>query len=193
MNLVGDLLFGLLLGFSLTIPPGPMNALIASIAARSLRGGVLAGTGAMTADLVLGGIVYGVGREWDLVSVIRVVYALGSAVMTFLAIQLLRHRPEATASQDAAPFGFSKALALGLTNPFQIVWWLTAGLAFAYLGGAVLLIGLFGAVAVWIVVFPYAVHLGTRRYPSLERAVHLVAALLLLGFAVYFAVLAVLG
>ena len=33
----GDLGFGILLGFSLTIPPGPMNALIAARSVHSLR------------------------------------------------------------------------------------------------------------------------------------------------------------
>ena len=66
-----DLGLGLLLGFSLTIPPGPMNAYIASQSVRSFREGVTAGLGAMSADLALGILIYGLHSEVDLTSGLR--------------------------------------------------------------------------------------------------------------------------
>ncbi|MGI0130612.1 MAG: lysine transporter LysE, partial [Thermoplasmata archaeon] len=77
------------------------------------------------------------------------------------------------------------------SNPFQIVWWLTAGLAFAYLGGLVLFVALFAAIALWVLAFPSALHLGTRRRPGAARAVVYVSAVILFAFAAYFLVLAV--
>ncbi len=190
MSVLYEIAFGLALGFSLTVPPGPMNALIAARSVGSFRRGFLTGLGAMSADLVLGTAVYVFQREIDLAGVVRFLYAIGAAVMAFLAYRVLA-RPPAGPSVEAAELRtYSSALAVGLVNPFQILWWLTAGVAFAYLGGIVLFGGLFAAIAVWIVAFPYAMHAGVRRYPGAERAVTVISGVILIGFAAYFAVLA---
>jgi threonine/homoserine/homoserine lactone efflux protein len=190
--ILSDLLVGVALGFSLTVPPGPMNALIASISTRSRRGGVLTGLGAMTADLVLGGLVFALDSSLDLRRVVEPIYVVGCAVMLYFAVRLLLRR-----GAPLPPLGdvrtFSRALGIGLSNPYQILWWLTAGVAFAYLGGIVLLAGLFGAIAVWIVVFPFAIHAGSRRYPRLESIVVYASGAILLGFVVYFAWLAIVS
>jgi threonine/homoserine/homoserine lactone efflux protein len=190
MDVAYAIVFGLALGFSLTIPPGPMNALIAAQAVRSLRAGIITGLGAMSADLVLAILVYGLRSEIALGPVVRWVYLIGAGVMTFLAIRLLRQpaRPEVTPESEARTY--SQGVLVGLSNPFQIVWWLTAGLAFAYLGGLVLFVALFAAVAIWVVSFPYALHVGTRRRPDVARAVVYVSGAILLAFAIYFVVLA---
>jgi threonine/homoserine/homoserine lactone efflux protein len=185
-----ELALGLALGFSLTIPPGPMNAFIASRAVRSLGQGVASGLGAMSADAVLGGIVYLLRSEVDLTSLLRWVYLVGAVVMVVLGVGLLRRPRESAVPEVVGTRTYVTALGLGLSNPFQIVWWLTAGLAFAYLGGWVLFVGLFGAIAVWIVVFPWALHVGTRGRPRLAHAVVLVSVVLMLAFAGYFVYLA---
>jgi len=185
-----DLAFGLALGFSLTIPPGPMNAFIASRSVRSFREGVIAGLGAMSADLILGILVYALHASVDLSAELRWIYVLGAAVMVYLGVGLVRERSATTPLETRGTRTFTKALGLGVSNPFQIVWWLTAGLAFAYLGGWLLFVGLFGAIAVWIVVFPWAVHLGTERRPEVARAVVVVSGVLIFGFAAYFLFLA---
>jgi threonine/homoserine/homoserine lactone efflux protein len=183
--------FGLALGFSLTIPPGPMNALIASRAARSLRAGIVTGFGAMSADLVLGLLVYALRSVVDLSTVVRYIYAIGAVVMAYLGYRLLTGpavvvRPE----EEAGLRTYTQALAIGVSNPFQVLWWLTAGLAFAYLGGLPLFVALFGAILVWVLVFPYAVHLGTRERPDIARAVIYGSGAILIAFAAYFAYLA---
>jgi threonine/homoserine/homoserine lactone efflux protein len=193
MTLAGNLAFGLLLGFSLTIPPGPMNALIASLSVRSARAGITTGLGAMCADLLLGAVVFSFATLVDLAPVVRGVYAVGAGVMLYLGVRLLSPPRAEAAAATGQVRTFLRALGVGLSNPYQVVWWLTAGLGFAYLGGPVLLVGLFGAVAIWIVAFPLAVHAGTRRRPRLQQAIGYTSAVILIGFAVYFAVLAALG
>ena len=185
------IVFGLALGFSLTIPPGPMNALIASQTMRSLRSGIITGCGAMTADLVLGLLVYALRSVVDLGSVLRLVYVVGAGVMILFGVRSLIRTARPVGEPTADIPTYSQAVLVGVTNPFQIVWWLTAGLAFAYLGGIPLFVGLFVAIAIWIVAFPYALHLGTRGHPNAVRAVAYVAAALMFVFAAYFVVLAV--
>lgn len=191
MSVAYELLLGLVLGFSLTIPPGPMNALIAARSASSFRRGFLTGLGAMSADLILGTVVYVLQRYIDLSSIVRYIYVVGCGVMLFLGYRLLRERPVEPGAETSELSVYSSALSIGLSNPFQILWWFTAGLAFAYLGGLVLLGGLFGAVAIWIVAFPYSLHFGVRRYPRAQQAVAWASGAILIAFAIYFAVLAI--
>jgi threonine/homoserine/homoserine lactone efflux protein len=187
-----DLLLGAALGFSLVVPPGPMNAWIAAASARSFRAGFVTGLGAMTSDAVLGAAVYLLERVVDLGGIVRYVYAVGAVVMAYLGIRLLRQgrSEEGDLGDDRR---FLRAWLIGLSNPFQVIWWLTAGVAFAYLGGIVLLVGLFGAIVAWIVAFPLAIQAGTRRRPGVARAARIGSAAILLAFAVYFAALFVLG
>jgi threonine/homoserine/homoserine lactone efflux protein len=185
-----ELGFGLLLGFSLTIPPGPMNAFIASQSIHSFREGVTTGLGAMSADLLLGGLVFALHTEVDLTSGLRWIYFLGAAVMVYLGVGLLRAASGRPPPPTTGARTYSKALGLGASNPFQIVWWLTVGLGSAYLGGWVLFVGLFGAIAVWIVVFPWVVHTGTERRPGFARAVLIVSVVAIVAFAGYFLILA---
>ena len=184
------LLFGLALGFSLTIPLGPMNALIASQSVRSLRSGVITGVGAMSADLLLGALVYALRTEVELGSVVRWVYLVGAVVMVFFGSRLLLRPVRVEAEPASGIRTFAQAVLVGVSNPFQIVWWLTAGLAFAYLGGAVLFVGLFAAIAIWVLAFPYALHLGTRRHPEVARAVIYGSSAIMFAFAAYFVLLA---
>jgi threonine/homoserine/homoserine lactone efflux protein len=184
------LVFGLALGFSLTISPGPMNALIASQTVLSLRRGILTGVGAMTADLVLGVLVYALRAEIDVGAVVRAVYVGGAVVMVFFGCRLLLRARAPTAEQGSEVRTYAQAVLLGISNPFQIVWWLTAGLAFAYLGGPVLFVGLFTAIGIWVVVFPYALHLGTRRHADVGRVVAYVSSAVMFVFAAYFLILA---
>ncbi len=188
MNDLDLVLVGLALGFSITVPPGPMNVLIASRSARSLTAGIITGLGAMSADAILGAAVYEVHSAVDLGALVRGIDALGAIVLAVMVYRLSRPPPTVRTPTRPGVRVYSSALAVGLTNPFQILWWVTAGLAFAYVGGFALFLGLFAAIAIWIVIFPYAISEGARRDPRVPRIISLVSAVLLGGFAVFFAV-----
>jgi threonine/homoserine/homoserine lactone efflux protein len=191
MNLLYELGVGLLLGFSLAVPPGPMNALIAAQSVRSRARGTLTGAGAMSADAVLAAVVFLVSTILTLDVVLRPIYALGCGVMGYFGYRLLVAGSRPTAPEAGTVRTFTTGLAVGLSNPFQILWWLTAGLAFAYLGGLALFVGLFGAIAVWIVVFPIGISAGAERSLRFERGVTYASGAIMVGFAAYFAYLAV--
>lgn len=189
MEILYALIFGMALGFSLSVPPGPMNALIASESLASARRGVVTGMGAMSSDMVLGAIVYAIRSLLELGVYVRGIYLLGAVIVAWLGAGTLRNRMGKTVEpRDARTY--ARAFTVGITNPFQILWWLTAGLAFAYLGGPVLFVGLFLAIAVWIVAFPLVLHAGTHRSPKTAEAVRLVSASLMFLFAAYFALAA---
>jgi len=106
--------------------------------------------------------------------------------------------------------GFRKALLLALTNPYQILFWLTVGVGLlrpgtvdvlavlpvvgADLAGSLvvrtgspaLLVGLFCGIVVWIVGFPATLVRVGRRVDAFAPAVAALSAVVLAGFGVTF-------
>jgi len=231
---------GAVFGLALAAPPGPMNAVIAEESVmRGWFAGFTAGLGAMSADLLffllsLAGVA-AVLR--DAATVRAVMVGLGGLIMLYFAYGAVREalaartagddaadrNDDAADREDAGGFigsetadglpdgrGFRKAFVLALTNPYQILFWVTVGVGlldpgtvdvFAHLpggggalagtlvvrtGSAALLAGLFGGIGVWIVGFP-AVLVGVgRRVDAFAPAVAAVSAVVLAGFGVTF-------
>ena len=208
-------LAGMLFGLALAAPPGPMNAIIAEESV--LRGwvpGVITGLGAMTADVVFFVLaLFGattVVNEWPLLHGTMV--TVGGVLMLYFAFGALQSAQDtltgAAVSTDSR--GFQKALVLGLTNPFQILFWLTVGVALLdpgtidileYLpvlgesvagtlvvetGSVALLAGLFGGVVLWILAFPATLVATDRRVDSLAPVIAVGSALILAVFGAFF-------
>ena len=207
-------LAGAVFGLAIAAPPGPMNAIIAEESVlRGWTAGFRAGLGAMTADacffvLALFGAVAVVERF----PIVRgLAFAVGGALMLSFAYTAAR---DATASTDAAApegsRGFRKAFVLALTNPYQIVFWLTVGVgllepgridvlaalpaAGAALSGVLvvstgsptLLVGFFAGIAVWIVGFPATLVAAERRATGVGPTVAYASALVLAVFGLVF-------
>jgi len=206
---------GALFGLALAAPPGPMNAIIAEESVvRGWSAGFVAGLGAMLADvffllLALAGAV----------AVIEGFPTLQAGMVTVGGLLMLYFAVGAAQNADAtltgeteteAGQGFQKAFVLALTNPYQILFWLTvgvrlldpgqadvlshapyvgeslAGLVVVETGSPALLAGLFGGIVVWIVGFPGALAAGNRRVDALAPAVAGVSAVVLAGFGLFF-------
>lgn len=206
---------GTLFGLALAAPPGPMNAIIAEESVvRGWVAGVVSGLGAMTADVVffvlaLAGVAT-VVEEWPLLR--GVMITVGGVLMLYFALDAVRSAQTSLAGGGAPgeSRGFEKALVLGLTNPFQILFWLTVGIALLdpgtidilahtpYVGDAVagtlvvetgsvaLLAGLFGGIVVWITGFPALLVATDRRVDSLAPVVAGASALVLVAFGLFF-------
>ena len=190
MDLFATVGLGLALGFSLTVPPGPMNALIAAASARSYRAGFVVGLGAMSSDAIVAGVVLTLSALVDLRGIVRPVDALGAVALGYFGARLLAQREGTDPRPESDGRRYSTAVVVGLSNPFQILWWLTAGLAAARLGGPVLFAGLFAAVLAWISLFPYVVQTGAQDRPRVARGIVVGSAGIMFAFAGYFALLA---
>ncbi len=211
-------LAGIVFGLALAAPPGPMNAVIAE---ESVLGGwtsgFLAGLGAMAADavffvLALAGLVTVVQRVPTLRALM---VGVGGLLMLYFAYGAAREaldREAFLAEERPESKGFRKAFVLALTNPYQIVFWLTvgvgllqpgrldalgetpyvgdslAGLLVVETGSPALLIGLFLGIVIWIVGFPAALVRIGRRVDAFAPAVAGVSAVVLAGFGVVFLV-----
>jgi threonine/homoserine/homoserine lactone efflux protein len=202
--LVGVLsvLAGGLLGLSLAAPPGPMNAVIAEESVnRGWGAGFAAGLGAMTADalffvLAVAGIVAFIQ---DAPTLRAVMVGIGGLLMFYFAYGAVRDAGsfDGTGGSDRA--GFGKAFVLAVTNPYQITWWLTAGVGllnpgeieafghtFLAANGLLTIVGFFAGIVVWIVSFPWALRAAGETVDALGRVIAYGSGLVLAGFGVLF-------
>ncbi len=187
---------GLLLGFSIAAPVGPIGVLCLR---RTLAGGRLyglaSGLGAATADAVYG-LVAGLGltlaaRAWLQQS--DWLRPVGAVFLCYLGVRTFFNRP---AEQAAAVTGrglagaYFSTLALTLTNPLTILSFaaVLAGLGLAGQGGgyapaALLVVGVFcGSAAWWMLLTTVASQLRGRVGPATLGWVNRVAGVVLVVF-----------
>jgi len=209
-------LAGVLFGLALAAPPGPMNAVIAEESVLGgWQSGFLAGLGAMAADavffvLALAGLVAVVQR---LPTLRTAMVGVGGLLMLYFAYGAAREAvagEQFLAEDRPEGRGFRKAFVLALTNPYQIVFWLTVGvgllqpgrldalgatpyvgdrltgLVVVETGSPALLVGFFAGILVWITGFPAALVRVGRRVDAFAPTVAALSALLLAGFGVLF-------
>jgi threonine/homoserine/homoserine lactone efflux protein len=214
VDAVVSLAAGAVFGLALAAPPGPMNAVIAEESVvRGWPAGFRAGLGAMSADLVFLGLALA-----GVVTVVERYPGLRGAMVTVGGVLMLYFAVDAARSTDATLAGektdggrgFSKAFVLALTNPYQILFWLTVGVGlldpgqldvFARVpavgdalagtlvvqtGSVALVAGLFGGVLTWILGFPAALVAASRRVEAAVPVVAGLSALVLAGFGVLF-------
>ena len=207
---------GALFGLALAAPPGPMNAVIAEESVlRGWRAGFTAGLGAMVADLCFLALsLAGVVTIVESMSKLRgVLFAIGGVLMLYFGVDAARS-VRATLTPDEDPDskskGFRRAFVLALTNPYQILFWLTvgvglltpgthdllaetqyvgnrlAGLLVVETGSPTLLVGFFGGIVCWIVGFPAGLVALGDRFETLTPVVAGLSAIVLSGFGVAF-------
>ncbi|AHG03342.1 lysine transporter LysE [Halobacterium sp. DL1] len=197
-----SLFAGVALGLSLAAPPGPMNAVIAEESvARGWKSGFAAGLGAMTADacffvLALVGVVAFIENA---PTVRAVMVGVGGVLMLYYAYGAVRDAGSFSEAEAADGRGFRKAFALALANPYQITWWLTAGVGLLNPGeiaafglelsaanGVLTVAGFFAGILLWIIVFPASLRAAGERVDALGKSVAYVSAAVLALFGLSF-------
>ena len=118
------------------------------------------------------------------------VYFIGAGVMIYLAVLMLRPSRVVTGTPHGLGSvlrNYTKGYVMGITNPYQIGWWLSAGLTLISIMGVFSIAGLFTGILAWIITYPLAVYAGKRylggRYEFIVRVASGVA---IMGFALYF-------
>ena len=159
------LLSGVALGFSIAAPPGPVTALSAQqVVSRSWLSGWLVMLGATAADAIFFVLTYyGVAR---LVTPGErgILFVLGGVLMLYLALSTVRkaRRPEAVSSTprsgrwSSSSVGrspFLLGLSMGLTNPYQLGWWVAIGAGMVADFGGSVAVGFFVGILSWTVIF----------------------------------------
>jgi threonine/homoserine/homoserine lactone efflux protein len=192
-----------------------MNAVIAEESVvHGLTAGVRAGLGAMTADAVfLVATLLGVVEAVERVPLLRaMMLAVGGVLMIYFAYGAAQSARATGGFGDANADhedsrGFRRAFVLALTNPYQLLFWLTVGVALlapgrmdllaetplaaagdlvVETGSPALVVGLFGGIGLWITGFPASLAAAGRRVDRLAPVVASGSALVLAGFGVVF-------
>lgn len=180
-------LVGYLLGLSLTAPPGPVNAIIMNESPKSALHGTSVGAGAMSADFVFLVILY-FGRVVIPHWAFKYFYIVGAALMIYLTISVIRSKMPSKTTKGNYLIG----LTIGLTNPFQIVWWVTVGLFLIERLTILSIIGFFFGIVTWIVVFPYALHRVKAQYSPLLKVFSSVILVVFAAVMLYYGVISFL-
>lgn len=220
-SLIITLCAGVVFGVVLATPPGPVNAIIAEESVlRGWLAGVKAGLGAMSADAIFFVLaLLGVATFVERFPLLRAtLIGIGGALMLYFAYDAASDvsasfRPEGSADDVAAPrvgTGFRRTFLLALTNPYQILFWLTIGVGLLrpgtvdvlaqlpYLGASLagvlvvdtgspaLIVGFFGGIVAWIMSFPAALVSAERRVEAFAPIVAGISAVVLAGFGALF-------
>lgn len=194
------LLKGLVIGFSIAAPVGPIGLLCIRRSLTDGRAaGFVSGLGAATADALYGLIAaLGVTAVMNALVEQRAWLQLGGgAFLLYLGVATLRAKPAGTAVRtSAAPnlrAAYFSILALTLTNPMTILSFIGifAGLGIgASAGGARpacdLVFGVFlGSAAWWLLLSTAAGWLGRRLQHGGLRALHLASGLTIAAFGLW--------
>lgn len=197
---------GVVLGLSLAAPPGPMNAVIAEESVvRGVRAGVSAGLGAMSADACFFALAWlGVATVLQEAPRLRgTVLAVGGLLLLFFALDAVRDARRFTPDAEASGGrGFVKAFSLSVTNPFQLLWWLTVGVtlldpgtmalslgpieATIATGSPAIVAGFFAGIAIWVTAFPTTLVALGRRVDGFAPLVAVGSATVLAAFGLLF-------
>jgi len=153
---------GLIIGFSLALPVGPIALLcIRRALARGLMAGIFSGLGAACADLVFGAIAgFGVSAVADfLVNHQVALRVIGGVFLCYLGIRIFRSIPkvrEAGSEDSGLVRYFVSAFVLTLTNPLTLfafaAIFATSGVGLAsdgFFSVALLVLGVFTGSALW--------------------------------------------
>jgi threonine/homoserine/homoserine lactone efflux protein len=189
---------GLLIGFSIAAPVGPIGVLcIRRSLAEGRQIGLATGLGAATADAA-----YGCVAAFGLTAISGVLVRqafwlglIGGGFLCYLGIRTLLSRPaqnSAGQSENGLWGAYLSTLVLTLTNPMTILSFVAvfAGIGFGasagYRNAGVLVVGVFAGSALWWVLLSNgAAFFRTRMTDGWMQIVNRISGLIILGFGVY--------
>ncbi len=177
MDLLAYLGLGIVLGLSMAAPPGPVNAMIANEATKSWLHGSSVGAGAMTADFIFFWIVYFI-QGFVPNYVLKPLYLIGGAFMLYLSYATLKSKMPSSSVRGNYFIG----LLMGLSNPYQISWWVTVGISMIRSLSISIIPGFFLGIVIWIFSFPRLINLVGSKY---IKYVKIISSSILLAFGIY--------
>jgi threonine/homoserine/homoserine lactone efflux protein len=190
---------GLIIGFSIAAPVGPIGVLcIRRTLAEGWMSGLVSGLGAATAD-ALYGCVAGFGLAFIsniLVSQQVWLRLIGGGFLCFLGLKTLLSKPaeQAAPGKDAGLLGdYASTFFLTLTNPMTIISFaaIFAGLGLAGTSGSygsagILVLGVFCGSALWWFLLSGGVGLFRTRFnPAGLRWVNRISGVIIIGFGLF--------
>ena len=181
------ILLGMSLGISLAAPPGPITAMIVERSMTSVRRGFMIGMGAMSADFTLMIITLGFRSVVDLSAYDRYIFLIGGIFFIFLSIGIIRSRYSVNGVPERKNMNYFSGLFLGLVNPMQIAWWITAGLSVFQRFGIEPFYFLFLGIVLWVAFLTYAINRSVVKYgKKLAEGIKIFSFIILVSFGIVF-------
>jgi threonine/homoserine/homoserine lactone efflux protein len=192
------LLRGLIIGFSIAAPVGPIGVLcIRRTLAEGRMYGFISGLGAATAD-ALYGCVAGFGLTFIssiLISQQMWLRLIGGVFLCYLGVRAFLSKPveQATPAKAKSPFGaYASTFFLTLTNPVTIISFaaIFAGVGVVsaganFVSAAVLVLGVFLGSVLWWFILSGGISLFRPRFKSnWLRWVNRISGMIIFGFGV---------
>jgi threonine/homoserine/homoserine lactone efflux protein len=193
---VGFFLRGLIIGFSIAAPVGPIGLLcIRRTLAEGRASGLVSGLGAATADAI-----YGCIAAFGLTFISSILFSqqlwlrlIGGAFLCYLGLKTFLSRPAkqaASAQGDGLVGAYGSTFFLTLTNPMTILSFaaIFAGLGVAsasgnYLSAGFLVSGVFIGSALWWLILSSGVGVFRAKFnPNRLRWVNRISGVIITGF-----------
>ncbi len=193
---IGFLLKGLIIGFSIAAPVGPIGVLcIRRTLAEGRASGFFSGLGAATADAVYGSIA-GLGLTFISNFMINqqvLLRLIGGMFLCYMGIKTFLNRPAEQAisfNRNSLVNAYASTFSLTLTNPMTILSFaaIFAGLGLAstsgnYVSAGVLVSGVFIGSALWWLILSFSIGLFRTKFnPDRLRWVNKISGIIILGF-----------
>lgn len=181
------IVLGMSLGVSLAAPPGPITAMIVDRSMTSVLKGFMIGMGAMSADFTLMIITLGFRSVVDLGAYDRYIFLIGGIFFILLSVGVIRSRYSSNPKTERRKMNYFSGLFLGLVNPMQIAWWITAGLSVFQRFGIEPFYFLFLGIVLWVAFLTYAINRSVVRYgKKLADGIKLFSFAILISFGIVF-------
>ena len=117
----------------------------------------------------------------------RYIFLVGGIFFIFLSLGILRSHYSGNMKTTGSNRNYFSGLFLGLVNPMQIAWWLTAGLSVFQRFGTEPFYFLFLGIVMWVAFLTYAINRSVLKYgKKLADGIKLFSFVILVSFGVFF-------
>jgi threonine/homoserine/homoserine lactone efflux protein len=178
---------GIVLGFSIAAPPGPVNAAAAYQVTRSWFAGWSTLLGATTADGIFFLLTYfGFTALIASGELRELLFVVGGLFMLYLAFTTLGRAKTEPRQEKKTGKPYVLGLTIGLSNPFQLAWWIAVGVGMISTFGLSIVFGFFTGIIAWTLLFSSLLRRGVSRYREVYPYLVYASASILGAFGVWF-------
>lgn len=189
--MLDSFLSGLVLGFGVSVPFGPVNVLVLSYALKAFKNSIAVGLGAFSVDMLyLFLLQLGLLKFLNNVIFMRFLAVFGFCFLTYMAFLMLRKKKESLNVEhkefkESLFKSYLKGAFLNGSNPFVIGFWLsTASVILSNSHAYFMLLGLVVAILFWVGALAFVVAKYSRFFSlRVVFSINVVSAIIIEYFA----------
>lgn len=189
--MLDSFLSGLVLGFGVSVPFGPVNVLVLSYALKAFKNSIAVGLGAFSVDMLyLFLLQLGLLKFLNNVIFMRFLAVFGFCFLTYMAFLMLRKKKESLNVEhkefkESLLKSYLKGAFLNGSNPFVIGFWLsTASVILSNSHAYFMLLGLVVAILFWVGALAFVVAKYSRFFSlRVVFSINVISAIIIEYFA----------